>query len=47
MNEQEAIAVLKNGIIMAQSKGIYTLGDSKFLKEAIDIVCPDTPKTEE
>lgn len=47
MTHEEALAVIKNGIIFGQKKGIYSLGDAKILKEAIDIVCPDNPSVPE
>jgi len=45
MDTKNAINILKNACILAQSKGVFTLGDAKVIKEAIDTLFPSkTPE---
>lgn len=45
MDTKNAINILKNACILAQSKGVFTLGDAKVIKEAIDLLYPSkTPE---
>lgn len=49
MNEQEAINVLVQGVLIAQKAGVYSLQDAAIIYDAIKVVVPgfaENTKTE-